>query len=49
MFAAFVIVLFESLSCPQCEKMDLKIIQSVTDSVTPSIRPSTPDLPTHSQ
>ncbi len=29
MFEPFLIVVFESLDCPQCEKMDLKIIQSV--------------------
>jgi len=27
MFEPFLLVVFESLSCPQCEKMDLKIIQ----------------------
>ncbi len=26
MFEPFLIVVFESLNCPQCEKMDLKII-----------------------
>ncbi len=26
MFEPFLIVVFESFSCPQCEKMDLKII-----------------------
>ena len=30
MFEPFLIVVFESLSCPQCEKIDLKIIHSVT-------------------
>ncbi len=29
MFEPFLIVVFESLNCPQCEKMDLKIIQSL--------------------
>ncbi len=33
MFEASVIVVFESLSCPQCEKMDLKIIQSLLEMV----------------
>ncbi len=28
MFSALVIVVYESLSCHQCEKMELKIIQS---------------------
>ncbi len=28
-----VIVLYESLSCPRCEKMDLKIIQSLLETV----------------
>ncbi len=28
MFEPFLIVVFESINCPQCEKMDLKIIQS---------------------
>ncbi len=28
-----VIVAYESLSCPQCEKMDLKIIQSLLERV----------------
>ncbi len=27
MFEPFLIVVFESLNCPQCEKMNLKIIQ----------------------
>ncbi len=27
MFESFVIVVFESLDCPRCEKMNLKIIQ----------------------
>ncbi len=31
MLEPFLIVVFESLSCPQCEKMDLKIIQSLLD------------------
>ncbi len=31
MFEPFLIVVFESLSCPQCEKMDLKIIQSLLE------------------
>ncbi len=26
MFEPFLIVVFESINCPQCEKMDLKII-----------------------
>ncbi len=29
MFESSVIVAYEFLSCPQCEKMDLKIIQSL--------------------
>ncbi len=29
MFAAFVIVLFESFNRPQCEKMDVRIIVTV--------------------
>ncbi len=33
MFESFVIVVFESLDCPRCEKMDLKIIQSRLESV----------------
>ena len=33
MFEPFLIVVFESLSCPQCEKMDLKIIQSLLERV----------------
>ncbi len=28
MFESSVIVAYESLSCPRCEKMDLKVIQS---------------------
>ncbi len=28
-----VIVVYESLSCPRCEKMDLKIIQSMFERV----------------
>ncbi len=32
MFEPFLIVVFESLNCPQCEKMDLKIIQSLLDT-----------------
>ncbi len=31
MFEPFLIVVFESLNCPQCEKMDLKIIQSLLE------------------
>ncbi len=31
MFPPFVIVVNESLSCPQCENMDLKIIQSLLE------------------
>ncbi len=31
MFLPFVIVVYESLSCPQCENMDLKIIQSLLE------------------
>ncbi len=33
MFEPFLIVVFESLNCPQCEKMDLKIIQSLLKRV----------------
>ncbi len=33
MFESSVIVANESLSCPQCEKMDLKIIQSFSERV----------------
>ncbi len=33
MFEPFLIVVFESLSCPQCEKMDLEIIQSLLERV----------------
>ncbi len=33
MFEPFLIVVFESLSRPQCEKMDLKIIQSLLERV----------------
>ncbi len=33
MFEPFLIVVFESLNCPQCEKMDLKIIQSLMEKV----------------
>ncbi len=33
MFEPFLIVVFESLSCPQCEQMDLKIIQSLLERV----------------
>ncbi len=29
----FLIVVFESINCPQCEKMDLKIIQSLLERV----------------
>ncbi len=32
-FNPFLIVAFESLSCPQCEKMDLKITQSLLERV----------------
>ncbi len=30
---SLLIVVFESLNCPQCEKMDLKIIQSLLERV----------------
>ncbi len=33
MFETFLIVVFESISCPQCEKMGLKIIQSLLERV----------------
>ncbi len=33
MFEPFLIVVFESLNCPRCEKMDLKIIQSLLERV----------------
>ncbi len=33
MFEASVIAAYESLSCSQCEKMDLKIIQSLLERV----------------
>ncbi len=33
MFSPFVIVVYESLNCPQCENMDLKIIQSLLERV----------------
>ncbi len=33
MFETFLIVVFESINCPQCEKMDLKIIQSLLERV----------------
>ncbi len=33
MFEPFLIVVFESLNCPQCEKMDLKIRQSLLERV----------------
>ncbi len=33
MFESSVIVSYESLSCPPCEKMDLKIIQSFLERV----------------
>ncbi len=33
MFEPFLIVVFESLNCPQCEKMDLKILQSLLERV----------------
>ncbi len=32
-FEPSVIVAYESLSCPHCEKMDLKIIQSLLERV----------------
>ncbi len=32
-FEPLLIVVFESLNCPQCEKMDLKIIQSLLERV----------------
>ncbi len=32
-FEPFLIVVFESINCPQCEKMDLKIIQSLLERV----------------
>jgi len=31
MLETFLIVVFESLNCPQCEKMDFKIIQSLLE------------------
>ncbi len=31
MFESSVIVVYESLSCPRCEKMDLKIIPSLLE------------------
>ncbi len=31
MFESSVIVAYESLSCPRCEKMDLKTIQSLLE------------------
>ncbi len=33
MFEPFLIVVFESINCPQCEKMDLKIMQSLLERV----------------
>ncbi len=33
MFEPSVIVVYESLRCPQCEKMDLTIIQSLLERV----------------
>jgi len=33
MFEPFLIDVFESLKCPQCEKMDLKVIQSLLERV----------------
>ncbi len=33
MFESSVIAAYESLSCPQCEKMHLKIIQSLMERV----------------
>ncbi len=33
MFEPFLKVVFESINCPQCEKMDLKIIQSLLERV----------------
>ncbi len=33
MFESSVIVAYESLSCPRCEKMDLKIIQTLLERV----------------
>ncbi len=33
MFEPFLIVVFESINCPQCENMDLKIIQSLLERV----------------
>ncbi len=33
MFESSVIVSYESLSCPRCEKMDLKVIQSLLERV----------------
>ncbi len=38
MFEPFLIVVFESLDCPQYEKMDLKIIQSLLERVQMSKR-----------
>ncbi len=34
MFESSIIVANESLSCPRCEKMDLKILQSLLERVT---------------
>ncbi len=33
MFEPVLIVVFESLNCPQCEKMDFKIIRSLLERV----------------
>ncbi len=33
MFPPFVIAVYESLNCPQCEKMDLKIIQLLLERI----------------
>ncbi len=33
MFEPFLVVVFESLNCPQCENMDLKMIQSLLERV----------------
>ncbi len=33
MFESSVLVAYESFSCPRCEKMDLKIIQSLLERV----------------
>ncbi len=39
MFEPSVIVVYESLSYPQCEKMDLKIIQSLLERVQKHKKP----------